>query len=110
MAKEFDLFTYLLAKQNAGSNTEEILAELLTLTTPSEETVEAALTQLGIDKSDLVAILNAKGVTASDTETFTELVPKVLDISGGGGAYDGVAVIPIQSIAEALPTNTTVTV
>ena len=48
------------------------------------------LNQLIDDKADLVAILNAKGVTASDTETFTELVPKVDTIpSGGGGNADG---------------------
>lgn len=53
------------------------------------------LNQLIDDKADLVAILNAKGVTASDTETFTELVPKVDTIpSGGSGAY----IIPVQHI------------
>lgn len=74
-------------------------------------TTKDYLDQLTADKATLVQILNAKGVTASDTETFTELVPKVDDIqTGGGGGYGGVAVIPIQSIAEAMPTNTTVTI
>ena len=38
------------------------------------------LQQLQNDKATLVDNLNTKGVTASDDETFTELVPKVLDI------------------------------
>lgn len=42
------------------------------------------LTQLQNDKATLVDNLTTKGVTASDDETFTELVPKVLDISSGG--------------------------
>ena len=42
------------------------------------------LTQLQNDKASLVDNLTTKGVTASDDETFTELVPKVLDISSGG--------------------------
>lgn len=42
------------------------------------------LNQLISDKADLAANLTSKGVTASSSETFTELVPKVLDISGGG--------------------------
>ena len=42
------------------------------------------LNQLISDKADLAANLTLKGVTASSSETFTELVPKVLDISGGG--------------------------
>ncbi len=39
-----------------------------------------------------------------------KLLKQILEQGTGGGAYDGVAVIPIQSIAEALPTNTTVTI
>ena len=40
------------------------------------------LTQLQNDKATLVDNLITKGVTASDDETFTELVPKVLNIQG----------------------------
>ena len=42
------------------------------------------LQQLQNDKATLVDNLTTMGVTASDDETFTELVPKVLDISSGG--------------------------
>ena len=49
-------------------------------------TTKDYLDQLTADKALLVQILNSKGVTASDSETFTELVPKVDTISGGGGA------------------------
>lgn len=45
-------------------------------------TAEDYLTQLQQDKTALVNNLNAKGVSASNTETFTQLVPKVLEISG----------------------------
>lgn len=47
-------------------------------------TTEQYLTQLQTDKHILVTNLNAKGVDASDNETFTSLVPKILDISSGG--------------------------
>ena len=53
------------------------------------------LTQLQTDKATLVTNLVAKGVTATNDETFTTLVPKVADISTGGstepsftGSYD----------------------
>lgn len=42
------------------------------------------LEQLQNDKANLVNNLVAKGVQATDEETFTQLVPKVLDIQGGG--------------------------
>lgn len=42
------------------------------------------LNQLINDKNDLADNLVTMGVAASHSETFTELVPKVLDISGGG--------------------------
>lgn len=44
------------------------------------------LAQAVSDKHDLVTILNNKGVTASDSETFTELVPKVDTIPSGASA------------------------
>ena len=40
------------------------------------------LNQLKKDKQDLVDNLNAKGVSSFEDETFTSLVPKVLDIQG----------------------------
>lgn len=58
------------------------------------------LTQLQTDKATLVTNLVAKGVDATNDETFTTLVPKVANIQGGvdindyfnkniiGGAYD----------------------
>lgn len=53
------------------------------------------LTQLQTDKSTLVTNLVAKGVDATNDETFTSLVPKVANISTGGsteptftGSYD----------------------
>lgn len=38
------------------------------------------LEQLQTDKQNLVSNLNSKGVEASETETFTSLVPKVMEI------------------------------
>lgn len=43
------------------------------------------LTQLQTDKQTLVTNLVAKGVEATNDETFTTLVPKVADIETGGG-------------------------
>ena len=43
------------------------------------------LTQLQADKQALVNNLVEKGVEATNDETFTSLVPKVLDIQSGGG-------------------------
>lgn len=48
-------------------------------------TVAQLLSQLEGDKETLVNNLNTKGVTATNEETFTELVPKVLEISDSGG-------------------------
>lgn len=48
------------------------------------------LTALDRDRDALAANLVTKGVQASSSETFTTLVPKVLNIpSGGGGIVDG---------------------
>lgn len=47
-------------------------------------TIEQLLSQLESDKDTLVTNLNSKGVTANNTETFTTLVPKVLDITSEG--------------------------
>ena len=38
------------------------------------------LSQLLLDKHNLVVNLNDKNVTVTDTETFSTLVPKILDI------------------------------
>lgn len=46
--------------------------------------IEKQLNQLTQDKQDLVNNLNMQGVNADNNETFTELVPKVLDVKGGG--------------------------
>lgn len=54
-------------------------------------TIEQNLTQLIQDKDDLVTNLTSKGIIGlTGDETFTELVPEVLNIpSGGGGtSYD----------------------
>lgn len=48
-------------------------------------TIAEQLTQLQTDKQTLVNNLMSKGVTADNSETFTTLVPKVLDIPAGGG-------------------------
>ncbi len=49
-------------------------------------TTEDYLTQLQQDKADLVSNLTTQGITGlTGDETFTELVPEVLNIEGGGG-------------------------
>lgn len=65
------------------------------------------LIQAQSDRDDLADNLVAQGVPASHSETITELVPKVLDIQTGGG-FDGVGIIPVQSMAEAMPTTVTI--
>lgn len=45
------------------------------------------LNALDRDKQTLVENLNAQGVSADNSETFTTLVPKVLDIATGEPAY-----------------------
>lgn len=39
------------------------------------------------DRANIVKNLNEKGVEASADETFTQLAPKILNISTGGGIY-----------------------
>ena len=51
----------------------------------TEQTVQEYITSLNTDKQTLVNNLTTKGVSASNEETFTTLVPKVLDIDSGGG-------------------------
>ena len=49
-------------------------------------TISEQLTQLASDRDDLVTNLTTKGITGlTGDETFTELVPEVLNIPGGGG-------------------------
>lgn len=48
-------------------------------------TTQEYLSQLQADKQTLVNNLTTKGVSASNEETFTTLVPKVLDIDSGSG-------------------------
>ena len=54
-------------------------------------TITELLSQLRTDKNNLVANLISKGVEASETETFTSLVPKVLAISTGIDTSDATA-------------------
>lgn len=54
-------------------------------------TISELLSQLQTDKNNLVANLAAKGVEASSSETFTNLVPKVLAISTGVDTSDATA-------------------
>ena len=54
-------------------------------------TITELLSQLQTDKNNLVANLISKGVEASETETFTSLVPKVLAISTGIDTSDATA-------------------
>lgn len=65
-------------------------------------------------KSIILGIKNiyVNATQDADTITYGNIEPK-LDAalnSGGDGGYGGVSVIPVQSIAEAMPTSTTVTV
>ncbi len=53
---------------------------MLTLVTPQTETLEGCYEQLDSDRDALAEYLNNKGQTATTSETFTELVPKVNDI------------------------------
>lgn len=46
-------------------------------------TIQEQINQLKVDKQNLVDNLVAKGVEATNNETFTTLVPKVKDIQGG---------------------------
>lgn len=64
------------------------------------------LTQLAQDREDLVDNLEEKGITGlTGDETFTELVPEVLNISGGGGGdtdiYRATTLSGLNSIATA---------
>ena len=54
-------------------------------------TITELLSQLQTDKNNLVANLISKGVEASEAETFTSLVPKVLAISTGIDTSDATA-------------------
>lgn len=51
-------------------------------------TIAEQLTQLESDRQDLVSNLQTKGITGlTGDETFTELVPEVLNIQTGGGSF-----------------------
>ena len=51
-------------------------------------TIQEQINQLKVDKQTLVDNLVAKGVEATNNETFTTLVPKVKDIQGGVNIND----------------------
>lgn len=69
-------------------------------------TTEQYLNQLKTDKQNLVNNLVEKGVSATNEETFTTLVPKVLEISGGGASSN--VKVKFDSDTEAiLPTSAT---
>lgn len=51
-------------------------------------TVAELITSLNTQKDALAANLVTKGVAAKDTEGFSTLVPKVLEIQGGGGGSE----------------------
>lgn len=60
-------------------------------------TIDEYINSLKADKEHLVEYLTTKGITASSTETFTTLVPKVLDIVTAN----------LQSKSVTITTNTT---
>ena len=53
------------------------------------------------------AYVTASGDT--DTITYGNIATKVQNMSGGGGAINGCAVIHIQDMAASMATNTTIT-
>lgn len=63
-------------------------------------TIQEYLDSLKNDKQTLITNLTTKGITCSSDETFTTLVPKVLDIVG----------VNNQSKSETITTNTTITI
>lgn len=63
-------------------------------------TIQDYIDSLNRDKESLVANLTTKGVTCSDSETFTTLVPKVLDITS----------VNNQSKNTTITSNTTTTI
>ena len=63
-------------------------------------TIQDYIDSLNRDKESLVANLTTKGISASDSETFTTLVPKVLDIIS----------VNNQSKSTTITSNTTTTI
>lgn len=63
-------------------------------------TIQDYIDSLNRDKESLVANLTTKGITCSDSETFTTLVPKVLDITS----------VNNQSKTATITSNTTTTI
>lgn len=63
-------------------------------------TIQDYIDSLNRDKESLVENLTTKGVSASDSETFTTLVPKVLDITS----------VNNQSKSTTITSNTTTTI
>ena len=50
-------------------------------------TIPTALAALDTQRDNLAANLTTKGVAAANTETLAQLVPKVLNITSGGGGF-----------------------
>ena len=57
--------------------------------------IATELGKLSTQRNNLAANLMTKGVTASSSETLAQLVPKVLDISGGEVPTDDFVVIEL---------------
>lgn len=64
------------------------------------------LTALDRDRDALAANLTTKGVPASSSETFTTLVPKVLNIPSGGGGGDIEWTDTLLPVSTTAPTGT----
>ena len=69
--------------------------------------IATALAALDTQRDNLAANLTTKGVTAANTETLSQLVPKVLDITGGGTPITaGVSILDVA--ADGRPTSVAV--
>ena len=64
--------------------------------------IATALAALDAQRDSLATNLTTKGVTAANTETLSQLVPKVLDITGGETITKGVVIFDVA--ADGRPT------
>lgn len=121
----FDIVSYIMGSQiNGGGGSgggkafksltlEEDGSYTVVDTKDNEHTIEVEeengrIVELTYDGESVNLEYDGEGnlVMIGDSEVDVEDYPE----PPSGGGYGGVAVIPIQSITEALPTNTTVTV